>query len=69
MEGIGNRLEDLEDSIVARPTSDKLQEIYQAKWHLVTIRRAVWPGAKASLYYSEPTVRLSSPKRSFLCET
>ena len=43
MESIGNRLEDLEDSIISQPTADKLQEIYRAKRHLVSIRRAVWP--------------------------
>jgi magnesium transporter len=43
LEDYGERLEDLEDEVVARPTRQTLEQIYAIRRELVTLRRAIWP--------------------------
>ncbi|MCL4144465.1 UNVERIFIED_CONTAM: hypothetical protein GTU68_018331 [Idotea baltica] len=47
LESIGEQLEDLEDRIVSAPTEDALQEVYQCKRELLSLRRSVWPQREA----------------------
>jgi magnesium transporter len=43
LEKLGDRIEDLEDAIVADPSPDRLEEIFEMKRVLVELRRVVWP--------------------------
>ncbi|WP_317619360.1 magnesium/cobalt transporter CorA [Laspinema sp. D2d] len=43
LEAYGERIEDLEDEVVANPTPHTLQKIYKIKRELLTLRRAIWP--------------------------
>ncbi|HEY3174141.1 MAG TPA: magnesium/cobalt transporter CorA [Candidatus Polarisedimenticolia bacterium] len=43
LESYGEKLEQLEDEVVERPTRASLEEIHEAKRDLLTLRRAVWP--------------------------
>jgi magnesium transporter len=43
LEEFGERLEDLEDRIILRATSDEVAEIHAAKRELLDLRRQLWP--------------------------
>lgn len=43
LEQFGEILEDLETTVVARPTTEVLERIYAIKRELLTFRRSVWP--------------------------
>jgi magnesium transporter len=43
LEQYGDRLEDLENLVLARPTQGTLHDIHQLKRELLLLRRAVWP--------------------------
>lgn len=43
LEDYGERLEDLEDEVVIRPTRKTLEKIYDLKRELLALRRAIWP--------------------------
>jgi magnesium transporter len=43
LERYGERIEDLEDEVIANPTPETLQKIYQIKRDLLELRRAIWP--------------------------
>jgi magnesium transporter len=43
LELYGERLEDLEDEVVTRPSRQTLEKIYTIKRELLTLRRAIWP--------------------------
>jgi len=43
LENYGERLERLEERVLANPTREVLAEIYRAKRELMVFRRAVWP--------------------------
>ncbi len=43
LEDYGEQLEVLEDEVVANPTRQTLEKIYQVKRELLTLRRAIWP--------------------------
>jgi magnesium transporter len=43
LEDYGERLEELEDEVVIRPTRQTLAKIYAIRRELVTLRRAIWP--------------------------
>ena len=43
LEHCGNRLEELEDLVLAEPTRDTITEIHDVKRELLLLRRAVWP--------------------------
>lgn len=43
LERIGERLEALEDALVANPASQTLREIHRLKRDLIFLRRSVWP--------------------------
>lgn len=43
LEVYGERLEELEDEVVANPTRKTLEEIHQIKRELLVLRRAIWP--------------------------
>lgn len=47
LEHYGERLEDLEDSLVATPNANRLNEIHALRRDLVVLRRAVWPMREA----------------------
>jgi magnesium transporter len=40
---MGERIEELEDELVTRPTTLTLQEIHQMKREMIFLRKAVWP--------------------------
>ncbi len=43
LEVYGERIEELEDEVVARPTRKTLEKIYKIRRDLLTLRRAIWP--------------------------
>jgi magnesium transporter len=43
LEQFGDKIEDLEDRILTKPTPETVQEVYQLKRQLLLLRRAVWP--------------------------
>ena len=43
LEVYGERIEELEDEVVARPTRKTLEKIYKIRRELLTLRRAIWP--------------------------
>jgi len=43
LEAYGERLEDLEDELIDKPTRDTLQEIHRIKRDLLALRRTIWP--------------------------
>lgn len=43
LEAFGERLEDLEDEVVGKPTKQTLNKIYQIRRELLALRRAIWP--------------------------
>ena len=47
LEDYGERLEDLEDEVVMRPTRKTLEKVYDLKRELLALRRAIWPQREA----------------------
>ncbi len=47
LEQFGERIEDLEDDVVSRPTSAVVARIHSMKRDLLTLRRATWPQREA----------------------
>jgi magnesium transporter len=43
LEAYGERIEELEDEVIANPTRQTLEDIYQVRRELLAIRRAIWP--------------------------
>jgi magnesium transporter len=43
LEYYGDRLEELEDEVLARPSRETISQIHQVKRELLLLRRAVWP--------------------------
>lgn len=43
LEAYGEQIEDLEEEVVANPTRQTLQKIYQVRRELLALRRAIWP--------------------------
>lgn len=47
LEHLGERLEALEDEVIARPDRQTIAQIHQSKRDLLTLRRALWPMREA----------------------
>ncbi len=47
LEKFGERIEDLEDEVIAQPTPKTLKKIYKVKRELLQLRRAIWPQRNA----------------------
>ncbi|MBW4648672.1 MAG: magnesium/cobalt transporter CorA [Kastovskya adunca ATA6-11-RM4] len=47
LEEYGERIEDLEDEVIANPTPQTLEKIYQVKRELLALRRCIWPQRNA----------------------
>lgn len=43
LDAYSDKLQDLEDEVVIKPTSDTLNKIYNIKRELLAVRRAIWP--------------------------
>ena len=43
LEAYGEKVEDLEEEVIANPTRQTLQKIYQVRRELLQLRRAIWP--------------------------
>jgi magnesium transporter len=43
LEQFGDRLEELEDTVLQRPSPETIQEIHRVKRELLLLRRAIWP--------------------------
>jgi magnesium transporter len=43
LEAYGERIEDLEDEVIQKPTPETLREVHQIKRELLTLRRSAWP--------------------------
>lgn len=43
LEKLGDRIEELEEELLAHPTPEALQTIYHLKRKLISLRRSVWP--------------------------
>ncbi len=65
LEDYGERIEDLEDEVVLKPSHQTLEKIYDLKRELLALRRAIWPQREAinillrdSSSLLSPTVRI-----------
>jgi magnesium transporter len=47
LEDYGERIEELEDEVVANPSRKTLQKIYEVRRELLALRRAIWPQRNA----------------------
>ncbi len=43
LESVGDKIEEIEDELLAKPTRDILHKLYRLKADMILIRRAVWP--------------------------
>ncbi len=59
LEQIGERIEELEDGVINKPSSEKLNEIYVLKRELILLRHSVWP-------LREVLTRLNKESTSFV---
>ncbi len=67
LEDYGERLEGLEEDVVARPSEGLIRRIHEAKRDLLTVRRAVWPLRDAlSALYREPSRLVAEDTRVYL---
>ena len=61
LERFGERIEALEEEVIARPDSVTLAKIHQAKRDLLLVRRAAWPQRDALAELSRDSLTLISP--------
>ncbi|HUR28969.1 MAG TPA: magnesium/cobalt transporter CorA [Planctomycetota bacterium] len=47
LESLGERIEQLEDEVLLKPTNDAIPRIHEVKRELLTLRRATWPQREA----------------------
>jgi magnesium transporter len=67
LETIGERLESLEDAILARPAGKTASHVHQIKRDLMTLRRAVWPLREAmNSLVRDPSPLVSDETRLYL---
>lgn len=67
LETTGERLEDIEDEILARPTSKIASHVHQIKRDLMTLRRAIWPLREAmNSLVRDPNPFLTDETRLYL---
>ncbi len=67
LEEYGERLEGLEEDVVAHPSEGLIRRIHEAKRDLLTVRRAVWPLRDAlSALYREPSLLVAEDTRVYL---
>ncbi len=62
LEVYGERIEELEDEVVARPTRKTLEKIYKIRRDLLTLRRAIWPQRDAINVLIRDSSDLISPE-------
>jgi magnesium transporter len=67
LELFGDRLEDLEDVVLQRPSPDVIQEIHRMKRELLLVRRALWPMREVlSKMQREPHECFSDVTRTYM---
>ncbi len=67
LEQFGDRLEDLEDVVLQRPSPDVIQEIHRMKRELLLVRRALWPMREVlSKMQREPHECFSDVTRTYM---
>jgi magnesium transporter len=67
LELFGDRLEDLEDVVLQRPSQDVIQEIHRMKRELLLVRRALWPMREVlSKMQREPHECFSDVTRTYM---
>ena len=67
LEEFGERLEALEEEVIARPSPAVISQIHSAKRDLLTLRRAIWPQREAmSWLLREPCLLISDDTRLYL---
>ena len=62
LEVYGERIEELEDEVVVRPTRKTLEKIYKIRRELLTLRRAIWPQRDAINMLIRDSSDLISPE-------
>jgi magnesium transporter len=67
LETYGDRLEDLEDEILDRPSNQSIHHIHEIKREMLLLRRAAWPMREMiGGLQREPVVNLSDTTRTYL---
>jgi magnesium transporter len=67
LEHYGDRLEELEDLVLERPSRDTISEVHQVKRELLLLRRAVWPMREVvNAMQREPHECMSDTTRTYL---
>ena len=58
LEDLGERIEDLEDSLIDNPTPEKAREVHELRRMMLQIRRAVWPLRELTTSLQRPGLAL-----------
>jgi len=67
LERYGERVDSLEDDIVAQPNSNLIGQIHDMRHGLLTLRRAAWPLREAmNILYREPIPLIDEEERLYL---
>ncbi|WP_448514065.1 magnesium/cobalt transporter CorA [Parathermosynechococcus lividus] len=67
LEDYGERIEELEDAVVTKPTRATLEEVHQVRRELLALRRAIWPQRDAiNAMIRDPSPLLSEEVRIYL---
>jgi magnesium transporter len=67
IEAYGERLEELEDEVIVRPTKTTILRIHEIKRELLNIRRAIWPLREAiNTFFREPSPLITDETRLYL---
>ncbi len=67
LEDYGERIEELEDAVVTRPSRAILEEVHQVRRELLALRRAIWPQRDAiNAMIRDPSPLLSEEVRIYL---
>ncbi|XFA72420.1 magnesium/cobalt transporter CorA [Thermosynechococcaceae cyanobacterium Okahandja] len=67
LEDYGERIEELEDAVVSKPSRAILEEVHQVRRELLALRRAIWPQRDAiNAMIRDPSPLLSEDVRIYL---
>ncbi len=67
LEKVGERIENLEDELIERPTDDTLRQIHSLKREMMSLRRSIWPLRElVSAMQRDESARIGGQTRVYL---